>query len=54
MKEQWIVTMYFGYEPCQVYGTFPSEEEAVAWADRTHTDKCAEAWAVNRIRDTEE
>ena len=56
MNEQWIVTMFFDYEPCEVYGTFASEEEALAWADRAYESKCAEAgaWVVNRIRGTEE
>ena len=56
MKEQWVVTVFWDYEPSEVYGTFPSEEEAIAWVDRqTETTQLdGYAFAVNRVRDLEE
>jgi len=31
--EKWVVTLFFDYEPSEVYGLFDSEEEALMWAE---------------------
>lgn len=54
MKEQWVVTVFWDYEPSEVYGMFPSEEEAIAWGQTEVAPLDGYAFAVNRVRDLEE
>jgi len=56
MEEQWIVTVFWDYEPSEVYGMFLSEEEAIAWVERQTEVASVDgyAFAVNRVRDLKE
>lgn len=51
MMEQWVLISYHDREPCQVYGLFESEREALEWADRQarHT-----VWEAKQILDVDE
>jgi len=34
--KKWVVTLFFDYEPSEVFGLFDSEEQALMWA-QTHS-----------------
>ena len=50
LKTRFVVLSYHEHEPVQVYGTFPTAEEAREWATR----QSADAYDVHEILDINE
>jgi len=50
--EVWVLVVYHDHEPCEVYGSFMNEKDAIAWAERQC--KGADAWEAKMVLDVED